>query len=118
MRRLVFAALIACSIAGPATAQASPDAQIVVSGEATAERPAEWVVLSLEVHGEGKTEVEALKAMTLMRARIENELPRLKDIGAVRIETSELKVQQVRSKACGDGEPYDRKPVLSEGPCV
>lgn len=118
MRKFLISGLFALAALGPAKAQTLDKSQIVITGIGTVERPAEWATVSLVIVGEGKTSVEALKALTALQTKLESQLGVLVGAEAVNIATSQLKVQEVLGDDCDQGEDYDSKPVLSEGACA
>lgn len=118
MRNILIAGLLALAALGPAEAQSLDKSQIVITGVGSAERPAEWATVSLVVIGEGKTSVEALKALSALQTRLESQLSALVGVKAIDLTTSELKVQEVHGANCERGESYDPRPRLSEGDCA
>lgn len=120
MRNFLIAGLLALAALGPLQVQAQSldKSQIVITGVGSAERPAEWATVSLVVIGEGKTSVEALKALTALQTKLESQLSALIGVKAVDVTASEFKVQEVRGSDCERGESYDPRPTLSEGACA
>lgn len=118
MRNFLIAGLFALAAQGPAQAQTLDKSQIVITGIGSAERPAEWAIVSLVVIGEGKTSVEALKALSALQTKLESQLSVLVGVKAVDIATSELKVQEVIGSDCERGESYEPRPTLTEGACA
>lgn len=108
----------ACFFAGTASAQiAATPATIVVVGSGVASQDPDSATLSAHLRGEGKTAVEALKALADTRARVEQKLRRLGGAQSVEVTADRLSVKAARSGQCGD-EDYSREPRLSEGGCV
>jgi uncharacterized protein YggE len=92
---------------------------IVVSGAASVERPPEWASLSMNLVGEGKTQVDALKAMNALHEQLKAELPQLKDVTSAGVEGNEVSVQVVRGVACASRDDENNsKVVLSQGACA
>jgi uncharacterized protein YggE len=118
MRKFLISGLFALAALGPAKAQTLDKSQIVITGIGTVERPAEWAIVSLAVVGEGKTSVEALKALSALQTKLESQQSVLVGVKAVDIATSELKVQEVLGPDCERGESYQPTPTLSEGACA
>lgn len=118
MRNFLIAGALAVAALGPAQAQTLDKSQIVITGVGSAERPAEWATVSLVVVGEGKTSVEALKALSALQTKLESQLSALVGVKAVDVTTSELKVLEVRGSDCERGDSYDPRPTLSEGACA
>lgn len=118
MRQLLIAGLFTLATLGPAQAQSLDKSQILITGVGSAERPAEWAAVSLVVIGEGKTSVEALKALTALQTKLESQLSVLIGVKAVAVTTSQLKVLEVYGSDCERGESYEPRPTLSEGACA
>lgn len=117
MLRIVLAGLLALGLAAP-RASAAESSQIIVMGVGSAERPADWAEISLSARGEGKTAVEALRALTKVQARLQDGVGSLAGATGVRIDTSELKMAEVRGDGCDVGESYEPKAMLSDGACA
>lgn len=117
MRRLFIAAAFTFAIATPVAAFAAP-AEIVVMGMGTAEKPADWAKVSMDVIGEGRTSVEALQALTALQSRLTSRLGSLKGSTSMRVETSQLRISEVRGRECNAGPTYRPGATLSEGPCA
>lgn len=118
MRLFLIAGLLALAAPDLAQAQTLDKSQIVITGVGSVERPAEWATVSLVIVGDGKTSVEALKALTALQTKLESQLGVLVGVKAVDIATSQLKVQEVLGPDCDRGEAYESRPVLSEGACA
>lgn len=118
MHKFLIAGLFALAALAPAQAQSPDRSQIVITGVGSAERSAEWATVSLVVIGEGKTSVEALKALSTLQTTLETQLVALVGATSVEITTSELKVQEVQGSDCDRGESYEPRPTLSEGVCA
>ncbi len=78
----------------------------MVLGEATVSKPADYVTISGQVHGEGRNQQAALKALSYKRDEIEDTLSRLAGAKAVKFETSEIRFAIVRPAACRDDNGY------------
>ena len=90
MRKFLIAGLLALAALGAAEAQSLDKSQIVITGVGSAERPAEWATVSLVVVGEGKTSVEALKALGALQTRLESQLSALIGGKAIDLPTHQL----------------------------
>lgn len=114
LRHLAFV-VCAVLIATPALAQSA--GEIVVAGKGEVERPAEWARVAMALRGEGKTSVDALRALTDRQKTLEDSLRRLSGAKAVTIVTGDLKVLPVQADDC-EGEEYRPKPKLEQGECA
>ena len=112
-----FIAAVACAglIATPALAQSG--GEIIVAGNAEVETPAQWAQVSIGLRGEGKSPVEALRALTDGQKAIEDRLQRLADAKSVTLVTSNLTVLPVKADDC-EGEDYRPKPRIEQGECA
>ena len=110
-------ALVICAVlvATPALAQSS--GEIVVAGRGEIERPSEWARIAMALRGEGKTSVDALRALTDSQKKLEDSLQRLADAKSVKIITGDLKVLPVQADDC-EGEEYRPRPKLEQGGCA
>ena len=110
-------ALVICAllVATPALAQSS--GEIVVAGRGEIERPSEWARIAMTLRGEGKTSVDALRALTDSQKKLEDSLHRLADAKSVKIITGDLKILPVQADDC-EGEEYRPKPKLEQGGCA
>ncbi len=79
-----------------------PSISVVGNGEAS--RPADYGTLRFFYRGEGKTQVDALRALTLLRARVEGGLNSLKGLSGIKIEPSTFNVLEVWAKGCDPAE--------------
>ncbi len=97
---------------------------VAVTGEGEASRPADYGTLGFSYRGEGKSQVDALRALTTMRDRVENGLNNLKGSTGIKIEPGRFSVQELWSKGCdARGEriaigEYSPSPAASRGGCV
>ncbi len=97
---------------------------ISVTGVGEASKAADYGMLRFSYRGEGKSQVDALRALTVLRARVEGGLNNLKGLAGIKIESGGLNVQEVWSKECnrdadtgyiGEDGPQLRAP---HGACV
>jgi len=118
--RIQLLAAAAFTVAIAASAQAQPLEQaspsIVVRTEASVEAPAEWVGLSWRVRGEGRSAVDAMKAMNVTHERVKSGLAALPGMTRLTAETSDLSVSEVRGDKCGDDGGDESR--LSTGACA
>lgn len=91
---------------------------VTVIGVGEAKKPAEYVLFSMTVRGEGATPVEAMKAMTASRAAIEGGVRSLKGVDKLETRTTTLNTQEVRDRKCDTGRPYSQQPTLNAGDCA
>lgn len=117
MKLAILAALALAIAPMGANAQAAPPRGplIIVSGQATVTRPAEWVTLSMTVRGEGATQVEAMKALEATRASIEANIKRMAGLTGLTFTADSLVVQDIRESSCRS--VYNSAEVLSQGAC-
>lgn len=119
-------ALLLCAFAASvaqAQAQQPPPPperpSVTVIGVGEAKKPAEYVLFSLTVRGEGATPVEAMKAMSASRAAIEGGVRSLKGVDKLETRTTILNTQEVRDRKCDAGRPtYSQQPTLNTGDCA
>jgi uncharacterized protein YggE len=116
MFRILSIALLAASLGGASFAQSAEPSQITVVGFGSAERAADWAKVSMDVIGEGKTSIEALQALTALQERLTSRLGSLQGATSMQVETSQLKISEVRGREC-NAASY-RPATLSEGPCA
>lgn len=92
---------------------------IAVFGVGEASKPAEYATLQLSYRGEGKTQVDALQALSQQRARVEDGLSRLAGATRIKLEASDLRVSEVLSKGCDTPEPiYPPMPPAPRPGCT
>ncbi len=117
VKRALVAGLLALTFAGAASAQpVDPSTPaVVVRGVAVVETPAEWVDLQWQIHGEGRTQVDALKAMKAGHERLRAAMAGLRGLTKLEAETGKLEVQEVRGDDCKDSRFEAR---LSTGACA
>ena len=125
IKPMLGAAFAALSIAAAAQAAARTNGAtetewLIVAGEAQVEHAPDWAVLGVTLRGEGKTQADAVAAMSALRARLEGDLARLPGSPVVGLASGALDVDVVRGKDCGgpDDAPMPERPVLSQGACA
>ena len=97
---------------------------VSVTGEGEASRPADFGTLGFSYRGEGKSQVDALRALTTMRDRVEVGLSNLKGSTGIKIEPGRFGVQELWSKGCDAGGgrisigEYSPPPSAPRGGCV
>ncbi|MGZ8363368.1 MAG: SIMPL domain-containing protein [Caulobacteraceae bacterium] len=118
MLRICLFATAAMMIAGSAASQELKTDQrvIVVIGRGEAEQKAEFATITFDYRGEGKSETDALAAMTARRAKIEEALLGLEGVKSADVNSSNLSVSAVRGEDC-DAEKYEEKGLLDAGKC-
>lgn len=112
---------LAATAAQAQTVKAADGPVLIVEGDAQLEHAPDWALLSITLRGEGKTQVDAVAAMSALRDRVESDLANLPNAPVVGIGTGALDVEIVRGKDCGlnsDDAPMPDHAVLSQGVCA
>ena len=122
MKRILPGLLAALVLSvAPARAQVvdSNASTITLMATGQAETPAEFVTVTSKIRGEGKTQVEALKAMAAQRERIESGLSALAGATSVSLSASDIVFYEVRPDGCAGDPGYGAPPPkLSSGACA
>jgi len=118
MRKLMIAAsLVAASQANIARAQAAPDqAKILVDGYGEVRTMPDIATISYGVRGEGATSDAAVRAMTVIAARIEVSLRRIDPMAAPT--TDGVRVSPVKGSGCKDRDYDSDDEQMSTGTCA
>jgi hypothetical protein len=117
MRHFCAAIALTCAVVAVSAARAEGDAPgIAVVGRGTATHPADIATLSFQIHGEGKTAVEALQALSAHRADVEGALAHLAGAN-VKVTVDNLTVNEARGPSC-TSEDRDVASYLSTGACA
>lgn len=108
MRSATLAALFLAS-ACPASAQQalSGPPSILVTGSAEVEAQPDQFQITIGVQGRGATQVEALRDLSVVQARMMEALPTLSGLSRSTVTTGEIALEPMFDPACGAGA-YDR----------